>query len=147
MADLPNRPGALYESPYMTKRNHFVAVLDLLRRESEDINRTPTPLKESQVERVIHLLAECPGKIVVLGVGKSGIIAQKIAATMTSTGTSALNLNPLDALHGGIGIVSSDDVVVILSNSGETDEILEMLPFLKQRQVPIVAIIGNLNSP
>ncbi|HKZ78656.1 MAG TPA: KpsF/GutQ family sugar-phosphate isomerase [Pyrinomonadaceae bacterium] len=130
----------------MTKRNHFVAVLDLLRRESEAIARTATRLKESQVERVIHLLAECPGKIVVLGVGKSGIIAQKIAATMTSTGTSALYLNPLDALHGGIGIVSSDDVVVILSNSGETDEILEMLPFLKQRQVPIVAIIGNLNS-
>lgn len=130
----------------MTKKNNFVAVLELLRRESEAIARTATRLKESQVERVIQLLAECRGKIVVLGVGKSGIIGQKIAATMTSTGTSALFLNPLDALHGGIGIVSSDDVVIILSNSGETDEILEMLPFLKQRQIPIVAIIGNLHS-
>lgn len=130
----------------MIKKNHFAGVLNLLRLESEAIAHTATRLSEHQVERVIELLAGCRGKIVVLGVGKSGIIAQKVAATMTSTGTAALYLNPLDALHGGIGIVTSEDVVVILSNSGETDEILEMLPFLKQRQVPIVAIIGNLNS-
>ena len=130
----------------MTQRNHFGTVLDFLRREADAIARTATRLRESQVDRVISLLNNCTGKIVLLGVGKSGIISQKIAATMTSTGTAALYLSPLDALHGGIGIVSADDVVFIVSNSGETDEILEMLPFLKQRQVPIVAIVGNLNS-
>jgi arabinose-5-phosphate isomerase len=79
-------------------------------------------------------------------VGKSGIIAQKIAATMTSVGTAALYLHPSDALHGGLGIVQTEDVVIVLSNSGETDEIVAMLPYLQNRQVAIVAIVGNLNS-
>ena len=98
-----------------------------------------------QVERVVELLAECEGKVVILGVGKSGIIGQKIAATMTSAGTAALYLHPSDALHGGLGIVQHD-VVIVLSNSGETDEIVAMLPYLKNRQVAIVAIVGNVNS-
>jgi arabinose-5-phosphate isomerase len=95
---------------------------------------------------VMSLLEGCKGKVVIVGVGKSGIIAQKIAATMTSTGTAALHLHPSDALHGGLGIVSADDVVIVLSNSGETDEIVAMLPYLKHRQVPIIAMVGNLNS-
>ena len=65
---------------------------------------------------------------------------------MTSTGTAALHLHPSDALHGGLGIVSEDDVVIVLSNSGETDEIVAMLPYLKHRRVPIIGIVGNLNS-
>ena len=107
---------------------------------------TATRLNEEQVERVMSLLAGCKGKVVIVGVGKSGIIAQKIAATMTSTGTAALHLHPSDALHGGLGIVNADDVVIVLSNSGETDEIVAMLPYLKHRQVPIIAVVGNLNS-
>jgi arabinose-5-phosphate isomerase len=83
---------------------------------------------------------------VLLGVGKSGIIGQKIAATMTSAGTAALYLHPSDALHGGLGIVQPNDVVIMLSNSGETDEIVAMLPYLKNRHVAIVAIVGNVNS-
>jgi arabinose-5-phosphate isomerase len=81
-----------------------------------------------------------------VGVGKSGVIAQKIAATMTSTGTAALYLHPSDALHGGLGIVTSDDIVIALSNSGETDEVIAMLPFLTQRATKIIAVVGNLNS-
>src|SRR5258708_16427158 len=92
------------------------------------------------------ILSACRGKIVLLGVGKSGIISQKIAATMTSSGTAAVYLHPSDALHGGLGIVTSDDVVIMLSNSGETDELLELLPYLKRREVPLVAIVGNLKS-
>src|SRR5258708_8001588 len=92
------------------------------------------------------ILSACRGKIVLLGVGKSGIIAQKIAATMTSSGTAAVYLHPSDALHGGLGIVTSDDVVIMLSNSGETDELLTLLPFVKRRGVPLVAIAGNVNS-
>ena len=130
----------------MTDKKYFAEVQGFLRLESEAIAQTAARLKQDEIERVVQLLARCKGKIVILGVGKSGIIAQKIAATMTSTGTGALQLHPSDALHGGIGIINSDDVVMILSNSGETNEIIEMLPYLKRRQVPIIALVGNLNS-
>jgi arabinose-5-phosphate isomerase len=130
----------------MTDKNYFPEVLGFLRLESEAIAQTASRLKQDQIERVLQLLSGCKGKIVILGVGKSGIIAQKIAATMTSTGTAAIYLHPSDALHGGIGIINADDVVMILSNSGETDEIIEMLPYLKRRQVPLIALVGNLNS-
>jgi arabinose-5-phosphate isomerase len=130
----------------MTDKQNFAAVQRFLRLESEAIAQTATRLKQDEIERVVQLLAGCKGKIVILGIGKSGIIAQKIAATMTSTGTGAIHLHPSDALHGGIGIINADDVVMILSNSGETDEIIEMLPYLKRRQVPIIALVGNLNS-
>ena len=130
----------------MTDKNYFAEVQDFLRLESEAIAQTATRLAHDEIDRVVKLLAACKGKIVILGVGKSGIIAQKIAATMTSTGTGALSLHPSDALHGGIGIINADDVVMILSNSGETDEIIEMLPYLKRREVPIIALVGNLNS-
>ncbi len=126
--------------------NHLSEVQDLLRIESNAIAQTATRLDAGEVERVVELIAGCVGKVVILGVGKSGIIGQKIAATMTSTGTTALYLHPSDALHGGLGIVQPDDVVIVLSNSGETDEIVGMLPYLKNRQVAIIAIVGNLNS-
>ncbi len=130
----------------MANNPNFSDVLDLLRLESEAIARTASRLELDQVEKVVDLLAKCKGKVLILGMGKSGIIAQKIAATMTSTGTAALYLHPADALHGGLGIVDPADVVLVLSKSGETDEIVGMLPYLKHRQVPIVAIVGSLNS-
>jgi arabinose-5-phosphate isomerase len=127
----------------MTGKNYFTEVQAFLRLESEAIAQTAARLQGAEIKRVVELLAACKGKIVIVGVGKSGIIAQKIAATMTSTGTGALYLHPSDALHGGIGIINAGDVVMILSNSGETDEIIEMLPYLKRRQVPIIALVGN----
>lgn len=130
----------------MTDTNYFSQVVDLLRLESEAIAQTATRLDRASVERAIALLASCAGKVVVVGVGKSGVIAQKIAATMTSTGTAAVFLHPSDALHGGMGIVTSKDVVIMLTNSGETDEIISLLPYLNQRQTPIIAIVGNLRS-
>lgn len=129
----------------MTK-THLSEVQNLLRIESDAIAQTATRLDPQAVERVVDLLASCQGKVVILGVGKSGIIGQKIAATMTSAGTAAFYLHPSDALHGGLGIVQPNDLVIVLSNSGETDEIVAMLPYLKNRQVAIVAIVGNLNS-
>jgi arabinose-5-phosphate isomerase len=126
--------------------NYFTDFRELLKVESDAIAQTANRLEPAQVESVIQLLANCQGKVVVLGVGKSGIIAQKIAATMTSAGTAALYLHPSDALHGGLGIVRQGDVVIVLSNSGETDEIVAMLPYLKNRDVGIVAIVGDLNS-
>lgn len=127
-------------------QDHLSDIQQLLRIESEAIAQTATRLDENQVRKVVELLANCEGKVVILGVGKSGIIGQKIAATMTSTGTAALYLHPSDALHGSLGIVQGDDVVMVLSNSGETDELVAMLPYLKNRGVPMVAIVGNLNS-
>jgi arabinose-5-phosphate isomerase len=130
----------------VTDSSDYSHVVELLRVESNAIAQAAERLEASHLERVLSLLKGCKGKVVVLGVGKSGIIAQKIAATMTSSGTAAIHLHPSDALHGGLGIVTAADVVVMLSNSGETNELIELLPFLQRREVPIVAIVGNLKS-
>ncbi len=114
--------------------------------ESEAIARAAARLDRADVIRAVELLASCGGKVVVIGVGKSGNIAQKIAATLTSTGTVAVYLHPSDALHGGIGIVLAGDTVLILSNSGETAEVVELLPYLQHRGVPIIALVGDLRS-
>lgn len=126
--------------------NYFSKVVELLHLEAVSIERAVGRLKKEDVERAIELLLECKGKIVVLGVGKSGIIANKIADTMTSTGTVAVFVHPSDALHGSLGIIQTGDVVIALSNSGETDEILALLPTIKMRQVPIISIVGNCDS-
>lgn len=130
----------------MTNKNYFSQVVDLLLMEAEAIRMTTSRLESGQVERAIELLKDCRGKVVLTGVGKSGHIAEKVAATLTSTGTVAVYLHPSDALHGGLGIVTSEDVVLALSNSGETDEIITMLPYLKHRRAPIIAIVGNPHS-
>src|ERR1044072_2876933 len=127
-------------------QDHLADIQHVLRIESDAIAQTATRLDREQVGRVLQLLAHCAGKVVILGVGKSGIIGQKIAATMTSAGTAALYLHPSDALHGGLGIVQTNAGVIVLSNSGETEEIVAMLPYLKHRDVAIVAIVGNVNS-
>ena len=119
---------------------------ELLRHEAAAINCTAGRIEPQQVGRAVGLLAECAGKVVLTGIGKSGFIARKIAATLTSTGTRAVFLHPSDALHGDLGIVDSADVMVLLSNSGETDEVVAMLPYLKHRAVPLIAIVGNIDS-
>ena len=130
----------------MSNSTGYSQVIALLRAESEAIAKAASRLQVAELDRVLSILTCCKGKIVLLGVGKSGIIAQKIAATMTSSGTAAIHLHPSDALHGGLGIVTSDDVVMMLSNSGETNELLELLPYIKRREVQLVAIVGRLKS-
>lgn len=130
----------------MTTKTFFSQVSELLTMEAEAITATARRLQPEEVERAVELLAGVRGKVVLVGVGKSGNIAQKIAATMTSTGTVAVFLHPSDASHGGLGLISPDDATVVISNSGETAEIVEMLPHLEHRGVPLVAIVGNLNS-
>lgn len=117
-----------------------------MRLEAYSIDRASEKLVPEIVDRAIDLLANCKGKTIVMGVGKSGVIAQKIAQTMTSTGTVAVFVHPSDALHGSLGIVASGDVVIMLSNSGETEELIAILPALKSRNVSIISILGNLNS-
>jgi len=124
----------------------FGRVTNFLRIEAQAITQTAARLDSIEVERAVELLEHCAGKVVVTGVGKSGIVAEKIAATMTSTGCAAVYLHTSDALHGGLGIVAAEDVVIALSNSGETFELIEVLPFLKHRGVPVIAIVGNLQS-
>jgi arabinose-5-phosphate isomerase len=130
----------------MTEASSFSQVIDLLRAEADAIGKAASRLQATEIDSAIGLLTGCKGKVLLLGVGKSGIIAQKIAATMTSSGTAALYLHPSDALHGGLGIVTGDDVVILLSNSGETDELVDLLPYLKRREVPLIAIVGNVKS-
>ncbi len=128
----------------MTKQ--FDNVVQLLRIEAQAIEHTAKNLDETAVTKALSLLGGCAGKVVVLGVGKSGVIAQKIAQTMTSTGTVAVFLHPSDALHGSLGVITAGDVVIALSNSGETEEILSLLPALKPKQISLIAIVGNVNS-
>lgn len=124
----------------------FSQVIELLKLEAKAIERAAERLDEIAVVRAVDLLNDCCSKVIVTGVGKSGVIAQKIAQTMTSTGTIAVFVHPSDALHGGLGVVIKGDVVVALSNSGESDELLTILPTLKNREVSIIAVVGNLDS-
>jgi arabinose-5-phosphate isomerase len=97
--------------------------------------------------RAVEILAGAKGRVIVSGVGKSGLIARKIAATFTSTGTPAMFLHPVDSLHGDLGIVSRDDVGILLSKSGASDELFGLITQLKRLGVPIIALIGDADSP
>jgi len=97
--------------------------------------------------RAVEILAGAKGRVIVSGVGKSGLIARKLAATFTSTGTPAMFLHPVDSLHGDLGIVSRDDVGVVLSKSGASDELFGLVSQLKRLGVPIIALTGDAESP
>jgi arabinose-5-phosphate isomerase len=94
-------------------------------------------------QRAVELMFSCAGRVVVTGMGKSGLIARKIAATLSSTGTPALYLHPVEALHGDLGMVVRGDVVLALSASGETEEILALLATMKRLRVPLIAMTGD----
>lgn len=104
------------------------------------------PRLDERFARAVSLLHECKGRVILTGMGKSGIICQKIAATLASTGTPAFFLHPAEAIHGDLGVIRSDDVVVALSYSGETGEVLRLLESIKRLGAKIVAITGNASS-
>lgn len=126
----------------MTVREHAIqcikdeaqAVLDLI------------PQMDDNFDRAVALIMACSGKVIVTGVGKSGHIGAKIAATLASTGTPAFFVNPLDAFHGDLGVLSKNDVVLAISNSGQTDELLRFIPVVLHRQIPIIGMSGNPQS-
>lgn len=95
----------------------------------------------------VELILQCKGRVIVTGMGKSGLVSRKIVATMNSTGTPALFLHPSDAVHGDLGMVRKEDVVICLSKSGDTVELLALLPMLRRIGVPIISMVGNTNSP
>lgn len=96
--------------------------------------------------RAVRLLAQARGRVIVSGVGKSGLIARKLAATLTSTGTAASYLHPVDSLHGDLGIVGKEDVAIVLSKSGESEDVFGLVGSLQRLGVPIIAITGNTES-
>jgi len=97
-------------------------------------------------QRAVDIISELKGKLIVIGIGKSGIVARKIASTFSLTGTPAIYLHPVESLHGDIGVVSKYDVVLAVSYSGETDEIIKILPLLKHFGVKLIALTGNIKS-
>lgn len=104
------------------------------------------PQLDENFDRAVEMMFKCHGKIIVTGVGKSGNVGAKIAATLASTGTPSFFINPLDVYHGDLGVMTSDDVVLALSNSGQTDELLRFIPMVLHMNIPIIAMSGNPNS-
>lgn len=119
--------------------------LAVIQTEMQAVARLAERIDEAFV-RACHLLLDCKGRVVVTGMGKSGHIAGKIAATLASTGTPAFFVHPGEASHGDLGMITRQDVVLALSNSGETGEILTILPIIKRLGVPLVAMTGNADS-
>ena len=104
------------------------------------------PKMDENFDRAVELIMDCQGKVIVTGVGKSGHIGAKIAATLASTGTPSFFVNPLDVYHGDLGVMSKGDVVLAISNSGQTDELLRFIPMVLHMEIPIIGMSGNPQS-
>lgn len=131
---MPQKPSFI-ESAQRTIRMELDAVNDLLARIDGDF------------ERACELLLACTGRVVVVGMGKSGHVGRKIAATLASTGTTAFFVHPAEASHGDMGMITRDDLVLALSNSGSTAEIVTLLPLIKRLGIPLISMTGNPDSP
>ena len=129
----------------MTKETIIAHGKEVVRIETEAITRLAENINDEFV-RAVEVIDKCKGRVVLTGMGKSGLIARKIVATMNSTGTAAIYLLPTDALHGDLGMVRSEDVVIILSKSGNTEEMLNLLPLLKRLGVILIGMLGNKDS-
>ena len=118
---------------------------DVLKIEANSILKLVDTVGED-FDRAVEILYKCKGRVIVTGMGKSGLIGKKIAATLTSTGTPSYFLHPAESTHGDSGIITRDDVVIAISNSGETQELLNLLPLIKRFGVQMIGMTGNLNS-
>ena len=119
--------------------------IQCLTDEAHAINDLVGQLDEN-FDHAVEMIFHCKGKVIVTGVGKSGNIGAKIAATLSSTGTPAFFINPLDVYHGDLGVMTPDDIVLALSNSGQTDELLRFIPIVLHNHIPIIAMTGNPDS-
>jgi arabinose-5-phosphate isomerase len=131
--------------PHATKRTSLALARKVLRIEAKEIEALATRLDE-HFEAAVQLILHCQGRVVVSGMGKSGHIGGKIAATLASTGTPAFFMHPAEASHGDLGMITNGDVVIALSNSGESDEILNILPTIKRLGAKIISITGKETS-
>lgn len=123
-----------------------IMLKELLTKQKHHLDYFFKQIDLGSCEELLNALYQCEGVLFFTGVGKSGFIAQKIAATMLSTGTKAFFLPPIDALHGDLAMVGKKDIVLILSKSGETEELLHLLPFIRNKGAKIVAMVSNQNS-
>ncbi len=124
--------------------------LDVIKTEADEIARLGSRFREKVFKdnfvKTINLILECKGKIIVTGIGKSAIIAQKIVSTFNSTGTYSIFLHSADSLHGDLGMVRMEDIVIMISKSGDTEELKKLVPIFKELKVKIIAISGNTGS-
>jgi len=118
---------------------------EVIRIEAEAVAALVTRIGES-FAAAVNTIYDCKGRVIVTGMGKSGLVARKIVATMNSTGTASIFLHPTDAVHGDLGMVRGEDVVVCISKSGDTEEIRELLPMFKRLGVKIISLVGNVTS-
>lgn len=126
----------------MTKFKQAVSVIRLEKQAIDDMSKRLT----SSFDIAIEIILKAKGRVVVVGMGKSGIVGKKIAATLASTGQPAFFVHPGEAYHGDLGMIQQDDVALLISNSGETEEIIRLLPFLKYQNNKIIALTGKLES-
>ena len=118
---------------------------DVIQTEADSVLKLKGRIDQN-FDEVCQILKNCMGKVILIGMGKSGHIAKKISSTLASTGTPAFYLHPAEAGHGDLGMISHDDVVIMISYSGESDEIISLLPGIKRMNVPIISMTGNANS-
>jgi arabinose-5-phosphate isomerase len=125
--------------------NIIISAIKTIEIESEAISELANQLTDDYV-KAVQTIFRCTGKVIVTGMGKSGLIGMKIAATLASTGTPSFFLHPGEAYHGDLGMISKDDVILTISNSGQTDEILKLIPFLEENGNIIISMTGNPDS-
>ena len=138
-------PRSMSASPLVPSAHALEMARDVLRTEAAAVQALAARL-DDRFTRAVELLLGCKGRVVVSGIGKSGHIARKIAATLASTGTPAIFVHAAEAAHGDLGMITRDDVLVALSYSGEGDELLTMLPVAKREGTPLIAMTGNASS-
>ncbi len=130
-------------------KNYEEEILEIareaLKTEADAVSALSYRLDRS-FEKLIDTIIKSRGRIVVIGMGKSGLVGRKIAATLSSTGTPAFFVHPAEAVHGDLGMITSDDIILTISNSGETDEIVKLIPFLKRFNVTILSMTGKADS-
>jgi len=125
--------------------DHVKRGKDILRKEAEALLKVMEALDDS-FTRAAEIIFACTGRVVLTGMGKSGLVCKKIAATLASTGTPALFVHPADSLHGDLGMLQRGDVLIVVSNSGDTEEVVRIIPWVKRLDIPLVAITGDAAS-
>lgn len=145
-APLPKKPSRALDAPALTPFQQLRYAREIIEMEADALSHLAERLNADFLEAVSHIFC-CESNIIVTGMGKAGLIGQKIAATLSSTGTRSHFLNPAEAFHGDLGRIHKDDVVIILSQSGTTDEIVRLLPSLAEFNTTIIAITRDCKSP
>ncbi len=119
---------------------------EVLETEANELKLAADNISAFDLEKALDLIVSCKGKLIVTGVGKSGLVGAKIAATLASTGTSSFFLHPTEAMHGDLGMIGKNDIVLGISYSGESEELIQLLPHLKRFDIPLIAMAKNIDS-